>query len=170
MTARQGIARQVDELARPITERMGLEVVDVQVSGGGKTTILRVLVDRPDGGITVEECARVNESLSRQLDLYDLFPHAYTLEVSSPGLDRPLHSEADFRRFAGRRAEVVMAAPMEGQRRFRGRVLGVVAGAAVLEIDERQVHLPLEQMASAKLTVEMEDLRADLSSPRPTDA
>ncbi|MGH2349590.1 MAG: ribosome maturation factor RimP [bacterium] len=162
--ARQGIARQVEELARPLAERMGLEVVDVQVTGGGKTTTLRVLVDRPEGGITVDECAKVNESLSRQLDLYDLFPHAYTLEVSSPGLDRPLRSEADFRRFAGRRAEVVMTAPVEGQRRFRGRVLGVVGGAAVLEIDERQVHLPLDQLASAKLTVEMDDLRTDLRS------
>ncbi len=169
MIARQGIARQVEELVRPIAQRMGVEVVDVQVAGGGKTTILRVLVDRPDGGITIEECARVSESLSRQLDLYDLFPHAYTLEVSSPGLDRPLRTEADFRRFAGRRAEVVMVSPLDGQRRFRGRVLGVVAGAAVLEIDQRQIHLPLEQVASAKLTVEMEDLRADLA-PRSTDS
>lgn len=161
--ARAGIAHQVEDLARPIAERMGLEVVDVQVTGGGNTTILRVLVDRPDGGITVDECARVSESLSRQLDLYDLFAHRYTLEVSSPGLDRPLRTEADFRRFAGRRAEIVMTAAIEGpQRRFRGRILGVVAASAVLDIDGRQLHLPLEQMASAKLTVEMEDLRADL--------
>lgn len=160
--ARQGIAQQVAELVQPIAERMGLEVVDVQVAGNGTTTILRVLADRPDGGITVDECARVSEALSRHLDLYDLFAHTYTLEVSSPGLDRPLRTEADYRRFAGRRAEVTMAAPIEGQRRFRGRVLGVVSGAAVLEIDERQVHLPLDQVASARLTVEMEDLRADL--------
>jgi len=164
MMARQGIAAQVDALALPIAERMGLEVVDVQVTGSGKTTVLRVLVDRPDGGITVDECAKVNESLSRQLDLYDLFPHAYTLEVSSPGLDRPLHTEADFRRFAGRRAEVTMGTAIEGQRRFRGRILGVVAAAAVLEIGQQQVRLPLEQIASAKLAVELEDLRADLRS------
>lgn len=164
--ARAGIAQQVEALAVPIASRIGLEVVDVQVAGGGKTTVLRVLVDRPDGGITVDECANVSESLSRQLDLYDLFAHAYTLEVSSPGLDRPLRTEADFRRFAGRRAEVVIHEPIEGQRKFRGQILGVVAAAVVLDIDGRQVHLPLEQMASARLTVDMEDVRADLRSGR----
>lgn len=164
--ARGGIAQQVEALAAPIAGRMGLEIVDVQVTGGGKTTILRVLADRPEGGITVDECAQLSESLSRQLDLYDLFAHAYTLEVSSPGLDRPLRAEADFRRFAGRRAEVVMDAPIDGQRKFRGQILGVVASAAVLDIDGRQVHLPLEQMASARLTVDMEDVRTDLRSGR----
>jgi ribosome maturation factor RimP len=101
---RQEIATQVDELLRPIAARMGLETVDVQIHGEAERTVLRVVMDRPEGGITVEECARVSEQLSRRLDLYDLCPHAYTLEVSSPGLDRPLRSDAEFRRFAGRRA------------------------------------------------------------------
>lgn len=159
---REQAVQQVTELLRPIAARMGLETVDVEVSGEAHHTVLRVLMDRPEGGITVAECAKVSEALSRQLDLYDLFPHRYTLEVSSPGLDRPLRSDEDFRRFAGRRAEITTYAPQEGQRRFRGIVLGVIGDAVVLQLDQRQVQVSKDQIAQARLVVEMEDLRADL--------
>ncbi len=159
---RQEIVQEVETLLQPITSRLGLEVVDVQVAGEGRQMILRVLVDRPDGGITIAECTQVNEALSRQLDLYDLFEHAYTLEVSSPGLDRPLRTDQDFRRFAGRRAEITTVAPVNGQRRFRGILLGVLGDAVAVQIDGRQVQLPKDQIAQARLVVELEDLRADL--------
>lgn len=159
---RSEITQQVEALLQPIASRLSLETVDVQVHGTSARTVLRVLMDRPDGGITVEECAKVNEQLGRQLDLYDLFPHAYTLEVSSPGLDRPLRTDAEFRRFAGRRAEVMTAEPVLGQRRHRGRILGVVGDAVVLQVDEAQVQIPKAQILHAKLIVDMEDLRADL--------
>ncbi len=159
---RQEIVQQVGMLLQPIASRLGLEIVDVQQAGEWRHTILRVLADRPDGGITVAECTEVNEALSRQLDLYDLFEHPYTLEVSSPGLDRPLKTDQDFRRFAGRRAEITTYAPIEGQRRFRGMLLGVLGDAVAVRIDGRQVHLPKAQIAQARLVVEMDDLRADL--------
>lgn len=158
---RQEVVQQVEEMTRPIAQRMGLEVVDVQLMGDIHRPLLRVLMDRIEGGITVEECARVNEALSRQLDLYDLFPTSYTLEVSSPGLDRPLRTDADFRRFAGQRAEIKTFAPIEGQRKFRGTLLGIIGDAVVVQIDERQVHLPKGEIAQARLAVEMEDLRQD---------
>lgn len=161
---REGFVQQVYEMLRPIAARMGLETVDVEVSGEAHHAVLRVLMDRPEGGITVEECAKVSEALSRQLDLYDLFQHRYTLEVSSPGLDRPLRTDADFRRFAGRRAEITTYAPQEGQRRFRGILLGVIGDAVVLQLDQRQVQVPKNQIAQARLVVDMEDLRADLES------
>lgn len=161
---REGVVQQVYEMLRPIAARMGLETVDVEVSGEAHHAVLRVLMDRPEGGITVEECAKVSEALSRQLDLYDLFQHRYTLEVSSPGLDRPLRTDADFRRFAGRRAEITTYAPQEGQRRFRGILLGVIGDAVVLQLDQRQVQVPKNQIAQARLVVDMEDLRADLES------
>lgn len=163
---RQEIATQVEELVAPIAARMGLETVDVQIHGEAQGTVLRVLMDRPDGGITVEECARVSEQLSRQLDLYDLFPHAYTLEVSSPGLDRPLRSDAEYRRFAGRRAEIQTQEAINGQRRFRGTVLGVVGDAVVLQLEDRQVQIPKAAIQRAHLVVDPEDLRADLNRPR----
>lgn len=156
------IVEQIEEILRPIAARYGLETVQVSVSGDARRTLLRVLMDRLEGGITVDECARVSEALSRQLDLYDFFAHPYTLEVSSPGLDRPLRSDADFRRFAGRKAEVTTFAPLDGQRRFRGVLLGMLGEAVVLQIDQQQVQLPKQQIAQARLVVEMDDLRADL--------
>ena len=164
MMKRHDVVAQVEELLRPITARLGLETVDVSLSGEGHRTVLRVLMDRPDGGITVEECAQVNESLSRQLDLYDLFEHTYTLEVSSPGLDRPLRTEADFRRFAGRKAEIKTYGPVDGQRTVRGVLLGVIGEAVVLQVDDRQMQVPKAQIAQARLVVEMDDLRADLQA------
>lgn len=161
---RVGVVQQLEEMLRPIAARMGLETVGVELAGESHRTILRVLMDRPEGGITVEECARVNESLSRQLDLYDIFAHPYTLEVSSPGLDRPLRSDADFRRFAGRKAEIHTYAPVEGQRRFRGLLLGMLGEAVVLQVEQKQVQLARDQIAQARLVVEMEDLRADLET------
>jgi ribosome maturation factor RimP len=156
------VVTQIEELLRPIGARLGLETVEVSVAGEARRTVLRVLMDRPEGGITVEELAQVNEALSRQLDLYDLFAHPYTLEVSSPGLDRLLHSDADFRRFAGKKAEIKTFGPVDGQRNFRGVLLGVIGDAVVVQVDQVQVQVPKEQIAQARLVVEMDDLRADL--------
>jgi len=161
---RQDVITQVEELLRPIAAKLGLETVDIALSGEGHRTVLRVVMDRVEGGITVEECARVSEALSRQLDLYDLFEYPYTLEVSSPGLDRPLRNDGDFRRFAGKKAELKTYGPVDGQRHFRGILLGVIGEAVVLQLDGRQVHLPKSQIAEARLLIEMDDLRADLDA------
>lgn len=159
---RQEIAQQVETMATPIGTRMGLEVVDVELLGEGRHQVVRVLVDR-DGGVGVEDCARLSEALSRELDLYDLPIGAYTLEVASPGLDRVLRKSADFIRFSGRTVAVVTYAPVDGQRRFRGRLLGLVDGRVALRLDDgREVRLGQEEIAQARLVVEMEELREDL--------
>lgn len=159
---RQEIADQVAAMATPIGTRMGLEVVDVELVGEGRHQILRVLVDR-DGGVSVDECARLSEALSRELDLYDLPLGTYTLEVASPGLDRALRKQAEFVRFSGRTVAVTAYAPVEGQRRFRGRLLGLVDGRVALRLEDgREVRLGLDEIAQAKLVVEMEELREDL--------
>ena len=159
---RQEIADQVAAMATPIGTRMGLEVVDVELVGEGRHQALRVLVDR-DGGVSVEECARLSEALSRELDLYDLPLGTYTLEVASPGLDRALRKPAEFVRFSGRTVAVTAYAPVEGQRRFRGRLLGLVDGRVALRLEDgREVRLGLDEISQAKLVVEMEELREDL--------
>jgi ribosome maturation factor RimP len=159
---RQEIADQVAAMATPIGTRMGLEVVDVELVGEGRHQVLRVLVDR-DGGVSVDECARLSEALSRELDLYDLPLGTYTLEVASPGLDRALRKPAEFVRFSGRTVAVTAYAPVEGQRRFRGRLLGLVDGRVALRLEDgREVRLGLDEIAQAKLVVEMEELREDL--------
>lgn len=159
---RQEIADQVAALAAPIGARLGLEVVDVELLGEGRHRVLRVLVDR-DGGVSVDECARLSEALSRELDLYDLALGSYTLEVASPGLDRVLRKPGEFVRFSGRTVAVTTYAPVAGQRRFRGRLLGLVDGRVALHLEDgRELRLDLADIAQAKLVVEMDELREDL--------
>jgi ribosome maturation factor RimP len=168
LVRRQEIAEHVAGLAGPIAARRGLEVIDVELMGTGRHQILRVLVDR-DGGAGVEDCARVSEDLSRELDLYDLLVDSYTLEVASPGLDRPLRRPRDFVRFSGRSVAVTAVAPIEGQRRFRGRLLGLVDGrVAIMLEDGREVRLAQDEIAQARLIVEMAELREDFKRSRAT--
>ena len=165
---RHEIAQQAAMLAEPIAARYGLEVVDVELVGTGRHQILRVLVDR-DGGAGVEDCARMSEALSRELDLYDLLAESYRLEVASPGLDRPLRHPRDFVRFSGRTVAVTAAAPIEGQRRFRGRLLGLVDGRVALRLEDgREVRLGLDEIAQARLVIEVAELREDFKRSRAT--
>ena len=165
---RQEIAGHVATLAGPIAARLGLEVVDVELVGTGRHQTLRVLVDR-DGGAGVEDCARVSEALSRELDLYDLLADSYMLEVASPGLDRPLRRAADFVRFSGRTVAITSATPIEGQRRFRGRLLGLVDGRVAIRLEDgREIRLALDEIALARLVVEMAELREDFKRSRAT--
>jgi ribosome maturation factor RimP len=154
-------ATEVEALAAAVAGRHGLTLVGVDVLGEGRRTVVRVLVEGA-GATSVEDCARVSEELSRALDLHDPIPHAYTLEVASPGLDRPLRSEADFVRFAGRKVEVTTRQPITGRRRWRGRLVGLEGGDVVLDVDAGRARLPLGTVAAARLVVEMEDLREDL--------
>jgi ribosome maturation factor RimP len=170
VSRRQEIAGQVEALAAPIGARMGLEIVDVELAGDARRPVLRVLVERdsgvagPDGGGTgIEDCARLSEALSRELDLYDLPIGHYTLEVASPGLDRALRKPAEFVRFAGRTVAVTAHAPLDGQRRFRGRLLGLVDGRVSVQLEDgREVRFGMDEIAQARLVVEEEVLRQDL--------
>ncbi len=168
-SGRSVIAERVAEMARPIAARWGLDVADVEVLGDGPRTVVRVLAEGADG-VTVDELARVSQALSRQLDSQDLIPHAYRLEVSSPGLDRPLRGEADFVRFAGRRVEVWIDPPLEGRRHFRGYLLGLRGiGGREVELalgtgpQAETVRLPREQVTAARLVVDEEMLKRDLA-------
>jgi len=162
MGRRQEIASQVETLAAPIGARMGLEIIDVELQGDGRHQVLRVLVDR-DGGVGVDDCARLSEALSRELDLYDLPIDRYTLEVASPGLDRALRKPADFVRFTGRTVAITTYAPVDGQRRFRARLEGLVDGRVACRLEDgRELRLALDEIAQARLVVEMDTLREDL--------
>lgn len=155
-------ATEVERLASMVAGRHGLVLAGIEVLGEGRRTIVRVSVES-EGGVSVEHCASVAEELGRALDLHDPIPHAYTLEVASPGLDRPFYSEADFVRFAGRKVEVTTYAPIDGRRRWKGRLLGLEGDQVTLDVDGQITHLPLAGVARARLSVDMEDLREDFA-------
>jgi len=141
----------LENVVEPVVAGMGYELVDLQASNGGR--LLRLFIDKP-GGIGLEDCAAVSRQLGRVLEVegvdYD------RLEVSSPGLDRPLRKASDFERFAGRKAEVRMRRKDEsGQRRFVGVLKGVADGRVNLELDGKVVALALEEMERAKLVPEL---------------
>ncbi len=155
-------AADVERLAAAAAARHGLVIAGLEILGEGRRTIVRVSVEGA-GEVSVEQCADISEELGRALDLHDPIPHAYALEVASPGLDRPLRSEDDFRRFAGRKVEITTVEAREGRRRWKGRLIGYDGGQAILQVEAQTVRLPLEAIAKARLVVEMEDLREDFA-------
>lgn len=138
------------DCVEPVVQGMGYELVGVEFGGGPGDRRLRVYIDAADG-ITVDDCASVSRALSASLDVDDPIPERYALEISSPGIDRPLFRAADFARFAGETADVRLVAPVEGRRRFKGRLAGMEGGAVLLEMDGTVWRLPLDSVARARL-------------------
>ena len=167
-TARYQELTRVRAAAERVAHSCGLEIFDVQLRRESIGTVLRVIIDRPDRGgpelpeesVGIEDCQRVSQDLSALLDVEaDELDEAalgkqYTLEVSSPGLDRPLRHEADYRRFQGRLAKVVTTQPLNGQSAFSGRIVSVEGGNVLLEEGRRVHRVPLSQIKRANLAVE----------------
>lgn len=144
---------RVEELIAPTVEGMGYAIVRVLLSGSERRR-LQVMAERQDeAAMTVDDCADISRAISAILDVEDPIPGAYTLEVSSPGLDRPLVRRHDFERFAGFEARVELAQAQDGRRRFRGRLLGVEGDTVRLSVEGEDVALPLAGIAKAKLVV-----------------
>ena len=161
MRGEADVVERVREAALRVAASYGLEIFDVKFRREASGMVLRVQIDRPgpaataEESVSVEDCARVSRDLSALLDVEDTVPTAYTLEVSSPGLDRPLRRIDDYRRFAGRRAKLVMRAPVDGQSFFRGRLGGVDEGEVVIDADDGRRHrVPVGVITRANLEVE----------------
>jgi len=129
---------------------MGCELVDVELTGNGPRMTLRVYIDKP-GGVTVDDCADVSRQLSAILDVEDPLPGSYMLEVSSPGLDRPLVTADDFRRFIGETVKVQMHQPIAGRKRFKGRLLAASEERLTVEVDGEEFDLVLADVERARL-------------------
>jgi ribosome maturation factor RimP len=161
----QEIIRRVMDLAEPILTEMGLEPVEVQYRRERPGWVLRVYIDRiaacqeglpgRESGVNLDDCTAVSRELGRILDLEDIIPGAYTLEVSSPGLDRPLTKPADFHRFAGRQVKVKFLGP-EGRRRIKGRLLGLDKEQITIEVGDRVMAVPYEQAERVQLEPELD--------------
>jgi ribosome maturation factor RimP len=153
-------SRQVAELIEPTLCDMGFELVRVLLHGGQRPT-LQVMAERADRApMTVEHCAAISRAVSAILDVADPIAGAYRLEVTSPGLDRPLTRRADFERFRGFEARVETEVPIEGRRRFRGRLLGVVDDQLRLQLEDGEQAIPYAGIKKAKLIVTDEMLAA----------
>ena len=154
----QGVAARVAAIVEPVLIGMGYRLVRVKISGLDGCTV-QIMAERPDGTMTVEDCEDVSRALSPVLDVADPIDRAYRLEVSSPGLDRPLVRRSDFVRFAGHQLKLEMAVAIDGRRRFRGLLLGVEGEAARIHRDDAapaeasEILLPIEDMAEAKLVL-----------------
>ena len=155
------VVKQVRALAARVAATHGLDIFDVQFRREAGGMVLRVQIDRPgaaataEDSVSVEDCAVVSRDLSAVLDVEDVVAAAYTLEVSSPGLDRPLRGADDYRRFAGRRAKLVMREAVDGQTYFKGRLGGVEGGEVVIEGEDHRRHrVPIAIITRANLEVE----------------
>jgi ribosome maturation factor RimP len=138
-------------VVEPVVRDHGLEVVDAAISGGRGRAHLRVVVDTPqgDGRVLVDTCAAVSRELGHGLDANDVIPGGYMLEVTSPGVDRVLGREKDFERAVGRSLALETRQPLEGRRRFKGRLLAFDAEGAHLELTDASVVIPFTQIARA---------------------
>jgi ribosome maturation factor RimP len=146
--------KKLSGLVGQVVEPMGYELVGVEYLAGQEGgSLLRVYIDQEDG-INLDDCTAVSRQLSAVLDVEDPVKEHYTLEVSSPGLDRPLFSEEHFQKYAGNRVKLKMALKIEGRRRFEGILKGIQDRDIVLEVDGEQFLLPLDQVETARLVPE----------------
>jgi ribosome maturation factor RimP len=153
----QGLSARLAAIVEPVLVSLGFRLVRVRVSGLAGCT-LQVMAERPDGSMTIEDCEDVSRALSPVLDVADPLDAAYRLEISSPGIDRPLVRRSDFERFAGHQIKVEMEVPVAGRRRFRGLLIGAQGEAACIRRDdaapdEAEVLLPIGDMAEARLVL-----------------
>lgn len=170
-----GLAARVATIVEPVVEGMGYRLVRVRITGTEGCTV-QIMAERPDGTLTIEDCEELSRALSPVLDVADPVDRAYRLEISSPGMDRPLVRKSDFERYIGHLAKIEMSVPAEGRKRFRGILTGVEANAARLRRDDAKadedvdVLLPIEDMAEAKLVLTdaliTEALRRDKAAKR----
>jgi ribosome maturation factor RimP len=144
------IVEKLYEIITPVVEGLGYELVGIEYLGQGRHSLLRIYIDQPQG-ITLDDCEKVSRQVSAVMDVEDPLSNNYNLEVSSPGLERPLFVEEHFNRFAGNTVFVRMTFPIDGRRKFEGVLQGVEAGEVIVEIGEVQVRLPLAQVDKAHL-------------------
>jgi ribosome maturation factor RimP len=162
-----GIAARVAAIVEPVIGDLGFDLVRVRVTGANGGTV-QIMAERPDGTMSVEDCETVSRAISPVLDLEDPLPQAYYLEISSPGIDRPLVRASDFDRWTGYDAKIEMAVPLNGRKRFRGFIRGTEGGEVLVELpdakepEERLARLPMHEIGEARLVLTDDLIRESL--------
>src|SRR5262249_33824809 len=151
---------RIRQLVQEVVEGQGYEFVDMEFKGAGKSSLLRVFIDKP-GGISHRDCQLISEQVGTVLDVEDPVPFPYTLEISSPGLDRKLIKEEDYIRFEGKLARIQTRIPLNGQKVFKGRLRGLQTGNIRLELPKGEpLEIPLEVIKEARLEFDWDEERA----------
>jgi len=143
----------IRQIAEPVLRSLGMELVDVEYQREAPGWVLRVYIDR-EGGVNIDDCTEVNRELGTILEVRDLIPNSYILEVSSPGLTRPLKKIDDFLKYRNHQVKIKTSAPIEGRRNFKGKLLGVEGDLVRVEVDGRGYGIPQESIAKANLEIE----------------
>jgi ribosome maturation factor RimP len=168
LIAKTAIDRRLAEIVGPVIEGLGFELVRIRLMGG-RTRILQIMADRPEGGIVVEDCARISTAVSAVLDVEDPIEDNYVLEVSSPGIDRPLTRLKDFEMWSGYEARIETTELIDGRRRFKGELAGTEGDEVLIEIEEAgetvTIGLKFDWLSDAKLIL-TDDLIAEMLRQR----
>jgi ribosome maturation factor RimP len=169
LIAKAAIDRRISEIITPVIEDMGFELVRVRLMSG-KSTILQIMADKPEGGIEVDDCAEISQAVSAILDVEDPILDEYTLEVSSPGIDRPLTRLKDFEMFEGYEAKIETSEMIDGRRRFKGELAGVEDGEVLINVAEGTIGLKFDWLSDAKLVLTDELIREMLRQRKASGA
>ena len=147
------VIKKVEAVVLPVLEELGLELVEVQYKREQSGWVMRLIIDK-QGGVSLDDCVAVSREVGQLLDIEDFIEQSYNLEVSSPGLERPLKSIAEFQHFAGRMARIKTKEPIGGEHVFIGRIKKTEGESIVLDLDRREVTIQFPQVAKARLEVE----------------
>ena len=158
LIAKTNIDKRLAEIITPVIEDLGFELVRVRLMGGNSAT-LQIMAEKPEGGIEVDDCAAISTAVSATLDVEDPIEDAYTLEVSSPGIDRPLTRLKDFDVWESYEAKLETAEMIDGRKRFKGALAGTEGDEVLIEIEEGTIGLKFEWLAEAKLVLTDELIR-----------
>lgn len=151
----EGLVEKVASLAAPVAEGLGLELVDVEYAVEQGTKVLRIYIDKP-GGVSIDDCTDVSREMGTILDVEDLIHERYSLEVSSPGLDRKLTKEKDFIKYAGKKVKIITKEAIEGRKNFKAAIIGAGGGmVSVKDSDGRTWSIALVNIEKARLVVEI---------------
>jgi ribosome maturation factor RimP len=161
LIAKAAIDQRMAEIITPVIEDLGFELVRVRLMSG-KSTMLQIMADRPEGGIEVDDCAAISNAVSAVLDVEDPIADEYTLEVSSPGIDRPLTRLKDFEMFAGYEAKLETSELIDGRKRFKGELAGVEGDEVLITIEEGTIGLKFDWLTEAKLVLTDDLIKAML--------
>jgi ribosome maturation factor RimP len=175
-----GVAADIAQIVEPVLDDLGFRLVRVKIQGGAADKIVQLMAERPDGSITIDDCETISKGVSPVLDVADPISGAYRLEISSPGIDRPLVRPSDFEDWAGHEARIELTEPVDGRRRFKGVLEGFEDGEVRIEADTgehgiQHLGLPVHLISDARLVLTDELIREALArakerhSTRPGD-